>query len=120
MGDFYDRMVEITIHHVLRDLKHHARIPVDEGYTLVGVADIHDYLQEGEVFACVTIQETNSIHYLEGDVLVSRSPTIHPGDVQVVRAVGRPPLESPFVKEPLMNTIVFSVKGSKTFRILLG
>ncbi len=120
MGDFYDRMVEITIHHVLRDLKHHARIPVDEGYTLVGVADIHDYLQEGEVFACVTIQETNSIHYLEGDVLVSRSPTIHPGDVQVVRAVGRPPLESPFVKEPLMNTIVFSVKGSKTFRILLS
>ncbi len=120
MGDFYDRMVEITIYHVLRDLKHHARIPVDEGYTLVGVADIHDYLQEGEVFACVTIQETNSIHYLEGDVLVSRSPTIHPGDVQVVRAVGQPPLGSPFVKEPLMNTIVFSVKGSKTFRILLG
>jgi RNA-dependent RNA polymerase len=119
MGDFYNRMIEITIHHVLRDLKHHARIPVDEGYTLVGVADIHGYLEEGEVFACVTIPETGSIHYLEGDVLVSRSPIIHPGDVQVVRAIGPPPLQSPFNKEPLMNTVVFSVKGSKTFRTLL-
>jgi len=115
MGDFYDRMIEITIHHVLRDMKHHARIPVDDGYTLVGVADIHGYLKEGEIFACATTQETGSIHYLEGDVLISRSPIIHPGDVQVVRAIGRPPLESPFAKEPLMNTIVFSVKGSETF-----
>lgn len=118
MGDFYDRMIEITIHHILRDLKHHARIPVDEGYTLVGVADIHGYLEEGEVFACATT-ETGSIHYLEGDVLVSRSPIIHPGDVQVVRAIGRPPLGSPFKIEPLMNTVVFSVKGSEAFQTLL-
>jgi hypothetical protein len=114
MGDFYDRMIEVTIHHILRDLKQHARIPVNDGYTLVGVADIHGYLQEGEVFACATIPESNSIDYLEGDVLVLRSPVIHPGDVQVVRAIGRPPLGSPFVKEPLMNTIVFSIKGSKS------
>jgi hypothetical protein len=118
MDDFYDRMIEITIHHVLRDLKQHARIPVDEGYTLVGVADIHGYLQEGEIFACATISETGEFHYLEGDVLVSRSPIIHPGDVQVVHAIGRPPPGSPFEKESLMNTIVFSVKGSETFLTL--
>jgi hypothetical protein len=127
MDDFYDRMIEITIHHVLRDMKHHARIPVDEGYTLVGVADIHGYLEEDEVFACATISETGSIHFLEGDVLVSRSPIIHPGDVRVVRAIGEPPLGSPFNVEPLMNTIVFSVKGSisnfiynRLFTILVG
>ena len=112
MGDFYDLMLSYAIHHILRDLKHYARIPVDDGYTLVGVADIHGYLKEGEVFACVTIQETNSIEYLEGPVLVSRSPVIHPGDVQVVRAIGQPPVGSPFQKEPLMNTIVFSIHGS--------
>jgi hypothetical protein len=111
MGDFYDQMLTFSVHHILRDLKNHARIPVSDGYTLVGVADIHKYLQEGEVFACVTIQETNSIEYIEGPVLVSRSPIIHPGDVQVVRAIGRPPVGSPFQKEPLMNTIVFSVNG---------
>jgi RNA-dependent RNA polymerase len=118
MDDFYDRMIEITIHHILRDLKQHSRIPVDDGYTLVGVADIHRYLEEGEIFACASISETGEIHYLEGDVLVSRSPVIHPGDVQVVHAIGRPPPGSPFEKEPLMNTIVFSVKGSETFRTL--
>jgi RNA-dependent RNA polymerase len=119
MGDFYDRMIEITIHHVLRDLKHHARIPVDEGYTLVGVADIHGYLEEDEVFACATISETGSYHYLEGDVLVSRSPIIHPGDVRVVRAIGQPPVGSTFDLEPLMNTIVFSVKGSEYLELYL-
>jgi len=111
MGDFYDQMLAFSVHHILRDLKNHARIPVSNGYTLVGVADAHKYLQEGEVFACVTIPETNSIGYIEGLVLVSRSPIIHPGDVQVVRAIGRPPVGSPFQKEPLMNTIVFSVNG---------
>jgi len=118
MGDFYEQMLAFSIHHILRDLKNHARIPVNDGYTLVGVADIHKYLQGGEVFACVTVPETNLLQYLDGPVLVSRSPIIHPGDVQVVRAIGRPPEESPFQKEPLMNTIVFSVNGNKPFRAL--
>ncbi|KAH9968903.1 RdRP-domain-containing protein [Russula dissimulans] len=120
MGDFYDRMLSFAIHHILRDLKHYARIPVDDGYTLVGVADIHGYLKEGEVFACVTIQETDSIEFLEGPVLVSRSPIIHPGDVQVVQAIGRPPVGSPFQIEPLMNTVVFSIHGSRPLPSCLG
>ena len=115
MDDFYHQMLAFSIHHILRDLKHHARIPVKDGYTLVGVADTYGYLQEDEVFACVTIPESNSIRYLEGPVLISRSPTIHPGDVQVVQAIGRPPLGSPFATEPLMNTVVFSVNGSAVY-----
>jgi RNA-dependent RNA polymerase len=115
MDDFYHQMLTYSIYHILRDLKHHARIPVKDGYTLVGVADMSGYLQEGEVFACVTVAETNSIHYLDGPVLICRSPIIHPGDVQVVRAIGRPPLGSPFATEPLMNTVVFSVNGSTCF-----
>ncbi|KAN0128358.1 RNA dependent RNA polymerase domain containing protein [Lactarius tabidus] len=120
LGDFYDRMLEISIHHILRDLKHYSRIPVHDGYTLVGVADIHHYLREGEVFACASIPESNSIHYLEGPVLISRSPVIHPGDVQVVRAIGRPPLGSPFEKESLVNTVVFSVNGTRPLPSYLG
>uniref|UniRef100_D8PK67 RNA-dependent RNA polymerase n=1 Tax=Schizophyllum commune (strain H4-8 / FGSC 9210) TaxID=578458 RepID=D8PK67_SCHCM len=111
-GDaFYDRMLEFAINHVLRVLKNHARIPIPGAYTLVGVADVHRYLAEGEVFACVKEVDSNRIEYLEGDILISRSPTIHPGDVQVVRAIGRPPAGSPFAQEPLANTVVFSVKG---------
>ena len=36
---------------------------------------------------------------------------IHPGDVQIVRAVGKPPPGSPFEKESLPNAVVFSIKG---------
>ncbi|KAH9082018.1 RdRP-domain-containing protein [Lactarius deliciosus] len=120
LGDFYDQMITYAIHHILRDLKHHARIPVHDGYTLVGVADVHRYLQEGEVFACVSMPETNVVRYLEGPVLVSRSPVIHPGDVQVVRAIGRPPPGSPFATEPLVNTVVFSVNGDRPLPSYLG
>lgn len=36
---------------------------------------------------------------------------IHPGDVQIVKAIGKPPPGSPFEKEPLPNAVVFSIKG---------
>jgi len=53
-------------------------------------------------------------------VLISRSPVIHPGDVQVVRAIGRPPPDSPFAKESLVNTVVFSVNGTRPLPSYLG
>ena len=40
---------------------------------------------------------------------------IHPGDVQAVRAIGKPPPGSPFEKEPLPNAVVFSIKGITSF-----
>lgn len=36
---FFHRLVRFTIHHTLRDIKHGARIPVDKGWLLPGVAD---------------------------------------------------------------------------------
>ncbi len=109
---FYIKVLKIAVYHVLRDLKHHARIPIPNAWTLVGVADVHGYLEEGQVFACVRHQ-TQGVIPLEGLLLVSRSPTIHPGDVQLVEAIGMPPEGSCFAKEPLYNTIVFSVKGTE-------
>lgn len=107
---FYQRILKCAIHHILRDLKNHARIPIPGAWTLVGVADVHKFLKEGEIFACVQPVQGHTI-YLEGPVLISRSPTIHPGDVQVVNAIGRPPEGSCFSKEALPNTVVFSVLG---------
>ncbi|EKM55560.1 uncharacterized protein PHACADRAFT_173707 [Phanerochaete carnosa HHB-10118-sp] len=104
-------------HHVLRDLKYRARIPVPSGWNLVGVADIHGCLEEGEIFACVIPYEGQEPIYLHGPTLISRSPVIHRGDVQVVRAIGPPPPGSPFEIEPLHNSVVFSTKGSSAFTI---
>ncbi|KAF7791939.1 hypothetical protein EIP86_002965 [Pleurotus ostreatoroseus] len=119
-NNFWERMMAFAIHHVLRELKHHARIPVPNAWNLVGVADIHGYLEEGEVFACIEPTNGTGPIYLDGPVMISRSPTIHPGDVQVVRGIGAPPPGSPFAIEPLRNTLVFSVKGSRPLPSYLG
>lgn len=110
---FWRQMMDFAINHVLRELKHHARIPVpgEESWTLVGVADVHHQLKQGEVFACIDSPDESSLIYLEGPTLISRSPTIHPGDVQVVHAIGRPPAGTPLAKETLRNTVVFSTQG---------
>ncbi|KAG5644736.1 hypothetical protein DXG03_007865 [Asterophora parasitica] len=116
---FYQRVLEFAVHHVLRLLKNRARIPIPDAWTLVGVADVHMFLKEGEIFACIKPTHGHII-YLEGPVLISRSPTIHPGDVQIVHAIGPPPDGSCFAKEPLPNTVVFSVLGSRPLPSCLG
>jgi RNA-dependent RNA polymerase len=47
---FFQRIAKLAISHALRDLKHHARIPVPESYTLVGVADEWNCLEDGQVY----------------------------------------------------------------------
>ncbi|KAJ3553914.1 hypothetical protein NM688_g3370 [Phlebia brevispora] len=112
LGHRHQRLMQFAVHHVLRDLKYYARIPAP-GYTLVGVADIHKYLKEGQIFAYVAPIDGSEPVYLEGPVMVFRSPTTHPGDVRIVHAIGKPPEDSPFQREPLRNTVVFSVLGSR-------
>ena len=116
---FWRQMMSFATNHVLRELKHRARIPVPglNSWSLVGVADVHGCLEEREVFVCVDAPDGKR-YYLEGEVLVTRSPCVHPGDVQVATAIGRPPPGSPLFKEPLPNTIVFSVRGGG-FRLCL-
>ena len=99
------------IYHILRDLKYHARILVPNGYSLVGEADIHGYLEEGEVFVCIAHSDGEEPVYIEGPAMVTRSPTSHPGDVQLVTAIGRPPPGTVFDLEPLTNTVVFSTRA---------
>jgi len=108
---FCQQVLEFAIHHILRELKHRSRIPVPGGWTLVGVADVHNFLNDGEIFACVKQPDSSEVVYLEGPTLISRSPTIHPGDVQIAYAIGTPPAGSCFEREPLPNTVVFSIKG---------
>ena len=82
-----------------------------EGSSAVGVADVHGWLEENEVFACIMPTDGTGPIYLEGPVMVSRSPTIHAGDIQIARGVGPPPPGSPFEQESLRNTLVFSIRG---------
>jgi len=49
-----------------------------------------------------------------GRVLITRSPQIHPGDIQFVEAVRRPQLEH------LRNVVVFACRGSRSLPSKLG
>ena len=68
---FYKHLLDFSINHVLRELQHHARILIP-GYTLVGVADVHGWLEPDEVFACCVNQQTGKLEYLEGDMVITR------------------------------------------------
>ncbi|KAK3314501.1 RNA dependent RNA polymerase-domain-containing protein [Apodospora peruviana] len=95
----------------LRLLKHKARIPISEGMTLFGVMDETGYLKEGEVF--VTYDTMDGRHDDppdDCDIIVTRSPALHPGDIQLARNV-IPPDGHPLGE--LNNCIVFSQKGHR-------
>jgi RNA-dependent RNA polymerase len=77
----------------------------------VGAADVHGFLKPDEVHICVRCPHCHQDCHLEGRTVVSRSPTIHPGDVQILTAVGKPGPDSPFYTEPLRQCIIFSTQG---------
>ncbi len=70
--------------------------------------DETEFLKEGEVF-CVTQSEEERCVLL-GCVVVTRSPALHPGDVQYATAVDVPS-DSPL--QALCNCVVFSSKGER-------
>lgn len=110
---FLSLIVESAVLRELRLLKHKARIPIEQAVTLFGILDETGYLAEGEVY--VTFDEADYVddHYLDLNrrrVIVTRSPALHPGDVQLAINVVPPP------KHPLRrlrNCVVFSQRGNR-------
>lgn len=106
--DFLRRAVELAFLVRLRDLKYRARILVADGMTLYGIMDETGILQEGEIY-CPIVKEDGHRHVLvQRDVVITRAPALHPGDVQLVDAVDVP-VGSPL--EHLHNCVVFSQHG---------
>ncbi|KAJ1305085.1 hypothetical protein OPQ81_000125 [Rhizoctonia solani] len=120
------KLLNATLFQIKRDLKHKARIRVPDSYTLVGVCDENNYLRPRQIYACVQNFDQRSgvadVKYLEGRYLITRSPVIHPGDAQVVWAIGEPPNDSPFCGEGnnLPNVVVFSTRGDRPVPNMLG
>lgn len=116
---FLNAVVEASLLREVRLLKHKARIPISDGVTLFGIMDETGYLKDGQVFihfdttsGCFKPPPTNGQL-----VFVTRSPALHPGDVQ--QAWVRVPPEG----HPLrmhMNVLVFSQHGSRDLPSKLG
>ncbi|KAJ2899354.1 RNA-dependent RNA polymerase [Zalerion maritima] len=112
-------IVESVVLQELRLLKHKARIPVPQGITLYGIIDETGFLEEGEVY--VTFESYEGLYDRapsdKAPLLVTRSPALHPGDIQ--RAVNRvPPDEHPLGE--LANCIVFNRKGNRDLPSMLS
>ncbi|KAI1796889.1 RdRP-domain-containing protein [Ganoderma leucocontextum] len=131
---FVRRLIEFAQTHVLREIKYDARIPIQEAYQLVGCADEgpayiaagHDpedvlCLKEGEIFACVQQPDMDEPIYIQGLVAISRSPHIHPGDVQRVHAIGKPPEDNRlcFFRN-LKNVVVMPSVGNRSLASMLA
>ena len=106
--DFLRNVVELCVLAELREIKHRSRIRVEQGMTLYGIMDETNFLTEGQIYCSVYNEEGPLV--LTGSVVITRSPALHPGDVQVVHAVDVPK-DSPL--RALQNCVVFSQQGTR-------
>lgn len=107
---FLKRAVELAILMKLRDLKYKARILVPKGVTLYGIMDETGILKEHEIFVPILNENNHREIIVRRNVIVTRSPAFHPGDVQLANAV-EVPEDSPLRK--LHNCVVFSQHGDR-------
>jgi hypothetical protein len=108
--------VELAALVKLRDLKYRARIPVEQGATLYGTVDETGFLKEREIYVPIrSVDGKRSV--MLGRCLVTRSPALHPGDVQMVQAVNVAP-SSPL--NQLHNCTVSSQHGSRDLLSMLS
>jgi RNA-dependent RNA polymerase len=105
---FHARLRRAAMNHILRDIKHHARISIPRSYQLVGIADeglsykaagYKDVfaLEQGQIYgqcnsaflylkkltnklACIQRPGDDEPTWLSGNCLISRNPVVHPGD----------------------------------------
>ncbi|KAL8897647.1 MAG: hypothetical protein Q9192_002477 [Flavoplaca navasiana] len=106
---FFRNLLDAAVLTKLQDLKYKTRLPVEQGATLYGVMDEFGTLEEGEVYCC-WLDEKGHKKHVSGTVLITRSPALHPGDVQMAKAVNIPG-HSPL--NDLHNSVVFSAKGER-------
>ncbi|KAI0029220.1 RdRP-domain-containing protein [Vararia minispora EC-137] len=128
------RLLRYGINNVLRDIKHRARIPVPKSYQLVGVADEGTtYVKEGHskngdiftlkpgnIYACIQNSADEEPVFLKGNCVISRSPVVHPGDVQRVFAIGEPPKDKECFFRGLKNCVVLPTEGERSLASCLG
>jgi RNA-dependent RNA polymerase len=105
-----------TRSHHLMNLRKKARIHVEQGAVLIGGIDETGLVPEGCVFVQVRKgrgvevghgKEDNEFTPLEGPVMVTKHPVMHPGDTRMLLAVGVPALADK------RNVILFSKHGER-------
>jgi len=81
---------EVFLIEVLNNMKQKAftqlrkktNILVKKAARIMGIIDEFDILEENEIF--VQIQRQDELITIDGKVMVTRNPCLHPGDIQVL------------------------------------
>ncbi|KAI5307225.1 hypothetical protein KEM55_008370, partial [Ascosphaera atra] len=114
---FLRSLVKLAILIRLRDIKYKARIPVPKAVTLYGVMDETGILREGEIFCPMATEDGRRQVLVRNSVVITRSPALHPGDIQIVNAVDVP---SGHPLRKLHNCVVFSQRGRRDLPSMLS
>ncbi|KAG6833060.1 hypothetical protein H0H87_011804 [Tephrocybe sp. NHM501043] len=128
---FLRHVAQVVKSAVLQDMKYGARVPIPKSYVLAGVpdegpayemagrSDVYS-LQPGQVYACVHHPGDAEPTWLSGPCLISRSPIVHPGDVQKVHAIGKPSEGMFCAFAHLKNVVVLPSIGQRSLASCLG
>ena len=113
----FSQFINVFIYSKLIKMKYSGKIKDNKCVCLMGVIDETDTLEQDEVYIHLVNNDENSIidTILEQKVIVYRSPSLHPGDIEILKAIKKPLLNH------MVNVIVFSKKGKRpTFNKLSG
>ena len=83
------------------------RIMVPKSRLLFGVCDAMEVLKEGECAVKVTMENGQPMALKGMEILVTRNPCLHPGDLQKFSVVEKPELSH------LTDCIVFPIRGKR-------
>ncbi|KAK0463788.1 RNA dependent RNA polymerase-domain-containing protein [Desarmillaria tabescens] len=127
---FLEQLRQVTKIDLLREIKHSARIKIPESYLLVGVPDEgpayeqNGYkdvftLKQNEIYACVQKHPGEEPEWIVGPCTISRSPVVHPGDIQQV--IGVKPKDNMFCAfRHIRNAVVLPSVGERSLASKLG
>ncbi|PBK70407.1 RdRP-domain-containing protein [Armillaria solidipes] len=95
---------------LLQDLKYRARIQVNDGAFLMGIADEFSVLKPGEIY-CAIHPPGGKRRVITGQCTIFRNPCLHPGDIQLATAVDHDMFSPQFWqgRQPT-NVVVFSTQ----------
>ncbi|KAG7448123.1 RdRP-domain-containing protein [Guyanagaster necrorhizus] len=121
---FLKQLRQVAKIDLLREIKHQARIPIPESYLLVGVPDEgpayekNGYtnvftLKQTEIYACVQKRPEDKPEWIVGPCIISRSPVVHPGDIQQVVGV-KPPDNMFCAFAHIRNAVVLPSVGERS------
>ena len=105
----FSQFINLFIYSNLITMKYSGRLNDRKCVCLMGVIDETNTLEEDEVYVhLVNYSECSNVNkILEQNIIVYRSPSLHPGDIKILKAVNNSFLEH------MKNVIVFSKKGER-------